>query len=224
MCTNQSRHTVSFSDLSWPENSASFPKAFEVGKYLQHYMDVYPGYDVRVGMKVLKTELKDGKWDVVVRQSGKEKETLTFDHLIVATGFFGRPKMPKILDNATIPVWHSSEIRDVKDLLTDGGKKEMKGRNIVVVGGQMSGVETSAAIAGQISSAANTAGGTGIPDAGNYVVTHIMQKPAWIMPLFWPNNPEVEVDGAKVSNASTSFAYQLMAALGQKSLSKLCSL
>jgi hypothetical protein len=56
----------------------------------------------------------------------------------------------------------------------------------------MSGVEIAGSIAFQISSAINTPGETPIANPSKYVVTHVVQKPIWIMPLFFPNDPEVE--------------------------------
>jgi hypothetical protein len=112
----------------------------------------------------------------------------------VATGFFGKPKIPKIFDGLNIPVWHSSKVRDVKDLLTDGGTKfPASGKNIVVVGGQMSGVETAGSLAFQISSAVNSPGEAPFPEPEKYVVCNIVQKPVWVMPLFFPKDPDVEI-------------------------------
>ncbi|TVY68634.1 Dimethylaniline monooxygenase [N-oxide-forming], partial [Lachnellula suecica] len=209
MCTNQSRHTVSFSDLAWPESAPAFPKAWQVGQYLERYVRVYPGYEIRKGCRVDGAELVGGRWVVRVREMGLE-ETLEFDHLIVATGFFGKAKIPKVLEDFAAPVWHSSQVRDVKDLLTDGGKSPATGRNIVVVGGQMSGVEIAASVALQLSSAENSPGESDIPNASEYHVTHIVQTPAWIMTLFLPKDPVLDVTGAdgevkKVSNVSPSF-------------------
>jgi hypothetical protein len=93
-----------------------------------------------------------------------------------------------------VPVWHSSKIRDVKDLLTDGGKRTPPpGKNIVVVGGQMSGVETAASIASQLSSAVNSPGESEIKDVEKYFITHVVQKPVWVMPWFFPRGPVVDV-------------------------------
>lgn len=97
-----------------------------------------------------------------------------------------------------VPIRHSSQIRDVKDLLTRDGKCLSSGKRIVVVGGQMSGVEIAGTIAFQISSLVNSPGERAISDASKYVVTHVFEKPSWIMPLFFPNNPEIELNDKKV--------------------------
>jgi cation diffusion facilitator CzcD-associated flavoprotein CzcO len=197
MCTNQSKHTVSFSDLAWPESAPAFPKAWQVGQYLERYVKTYPGYEIRKNCKVVKADLRDGKWHVRTQdRSSSETVEHEFDHLIVSTGFFGKPKVPKILGGSRAPVWHSSQVRDVKDLLTDGGKSSPSPRrNIVVVGGQMSGIEIAAAIALQLSSAETTPGECEIPNASEYYITHIIQNPIWVMTLFYPKDPVLDVPG-----------------------------
>ncbi|KAL5321044.1 hypothetical protein ACEPPN_011854 [Leptodophora sp. 'Broadleaf-Isolate-01'] len=218
MCTNQSRHTVSFSDLAWGADEPLFPKAWMVGKYLERYVEKYDGtWDFKLGCGVKRVERvnsRDGDgegegWKVWVKSEGGEEgeeEVMRFDYVIVATGFFGKAKMPPGLEKPNVPVAHSSRIRDIKSLISSAdGKALGKGRKIVIVGGQMSGVETAAAIAMQISSAANTPGDTSIEDAGRYVVTHLVQKPVWVMPLFFPADPVVERDGVKEKNRSPNF-------------------
>jgi len=207
MCTNQSRHTVSFSDLAWPESVPAFPKAWQVGQYLERYVRTYPGYEIRKNCKIVKADLKDGKWIVQTHSSKSEllEETREFDHLIVSTGFFGKPKVHKTLAGFQAPVLHSSQVRDVKDLLMDGGKpSSAPGRNIVVVGGQMSGVEIAASIAIQLSSAETTPGDSDVPNASEYWVTHIVQNPIWVMTLFYPKDPVLDVAGSDGEQSKVS--------------------
>lgn len=101
MCTNQSRHTVSFSDLAWPETAPSFPKAWQVGKYLERYIKTYRGYEIKLNHTVVKAEHMNGRWEVYTQKGFQEPKGFEFDHVIVATGFFGKPKMPKILDGTS---------------------------------------------------------------------------------------------------------------------------
>jgi cation diffusion facilitator CzcD-associated flavoprotein CzcO len=191
MCTNQSMHTVSFSDHAWPEGTRAFPKAWEVGEYLQQYIKAYDGYGIRLGCRVEKASLQDGLWKIRVRdKQSLDSETLSFDYLLVGTGFFGKPKIPPVLEGFSAPVWHSSRLRGVEDLLNSNSKSSQgPRRNIVIVGGQMSGVEVAASVALQLSSEANSPGAKLIPNAAEYTVTHIIQQPIWIMTLFFPNDP-----------------------------------
>ncbi|CAG8974584.1 hypothetical protein HYALB_00004381 [Hymenoscyphus albidus] len=213
MCTNQSRHTVSFSGLAWPESTPSFPKAWQVGQYLERYIEKYPGYEIRKNTRVVKADLRDGKWTVQTRKGTKESsevvdQTHEFDHLIVGTGFFGKAKIPKILEGFAKPVVHSSEVRDIKDILVkSSGSSSSSGKRIVVVGGQMSGVEIAAAIASQLSSAENSPEESSIPNISEYTITHVVQNPLWIMPLFFPKDPVVDVAGSqeKAQNSSPDF-------------------
>lgn len=96
MCTNHSRHVASFSDLAWPETAPSFPKAWQVGQYLERYVKMYPGYEIKLNTTIVKTELLDGRWHVEIKEDSHESEPLVFDHLVVATGFFGSPNMPML--------------------------------------------------------------------------------------------------------------------------------
>ncbi|ESZ91003.1 hypothetical protein SBOR_8607 [Sclerotinia borealis F-4128] len=217
MCTNQSRHTVSFSDLAWPASSLACPKAWQVGKYLEGYVKMYPGYSIKLGVRVVKIEpptdwqtAASGKWNVYIQHndSTESPQVYEFDHVIVATGFFGKPKIPNILPDFPAPVWHSSRLRAVNSLLTDNGNiTSPKERNIVVVGGQMSGIETAAAVALQVSSAMNSTQRP-IPNANEYKIYNVIQQPFWVMPLTFPNNPMI--DGAspeaeKIQNSAPTF-------------------
>ncbi|CAD6445876.1 5993d270-f887-46f7-a901-d9cc355e06dd [Sclerotinia trifoliorum] len=222
MCTNQSRHTVSFSDLAWPASSLACPKAWQVGKYLEDYVKMYPGYSVKTGVRVFKVEPPSGwqtnpatteKWNVHVQHYESAEFTgspqvYEFDHVIVATGFFGKPKIPEILTGLSAPVWHSSKLRDVNSLLTDNGKlSSSKGKNIVVVGGQMSGIETAAAVALQVSSSVNSSERP-IPNANEYKIYNVVQQPFWVMTLTLPTNPIIDSaspEEEKIPNPAPTF-------------------
>lgn len=198
MCTNQSRHTVAFSDLAWEDGIGLFPKAWQVGEYLMRYVDKFlmpKGVEIRTGCEVVKAvREREGRWSVVVDESKSgNSETLEFDHLIGATGFFGKPKIPKALSSTRDSgprIIHSSKFRNIKDLLD--GKKPGK---IVVVGGQMSGVEVAASVATQLSSEVWSPGLAMVPDAEKFEVHHVISKPLWIMPLYLATKPTLEVSG-----------------------------
>jgi cation diffusion facilitator CzcD-associated flavoprotein CzcO len=67
MCVNQSRHTVSFSDFAWEKGKVSFPKAWEVGEYLERYRERY-GVSIRLKTRVVGTEREEERWKVRVRE------------------------------------------------------------------------------------------------------------------------------------------------------------
>ncbi|KAI1802423.1 hypothetical protein F4811DRAFT_554910 [Daldinia bambusicola] len=187
MVTNQSRHTVQFSDFSWKDTVPQFPKAWQVGQYLEQYINEYSGADIRLGYEVVKTELQDdGSWKVKVESNGKS-ETATFDYLLVSTGFFGKPIWPKAVEKAEgVPIIHSSQYRDLQSLLA---KSSHRGGKILVVGGQMSGIETAATIATHLSSAIHSPGKKTIQEPESYSIHHIAHRPSWVFPLLTSPKP-----------------------------------
>lgn len=175
MIANQSKHTVQFSDLAWEHGSPQFPQAWMVGRYLQRYHDRYlaghPSFELHLGTRVTKTQpkgLPGEGWDVSV-ENADGHETRHYQQVIVASGFFGRPIIPDSLSNpsSTVPIVHSSEYRDLKSLL---GTEPRAGRKILIVGGQMSGVEIAGTIATHLSSAVNSPGKSELPDAADYSI------------------------------------------------------
>lgn len=182
MVTNQSKHTVQFSDLAWHDTDPEFPRAWQVGQYLERYLAEYGGADVRLGHKVVKAELQDhGTWRVQT-ESSKGSETELFDYLLVATGFFGKPTWPEYVPReADVPIIHSSKYRDIKSLL---GTSKRQGSKILIVGGQMSGIETAATIATHLSSAIHSPGDKIIEEPERYSIHHVIHRQSWVFPLF----------------------------------------
>ena len=66
------------------------------------------------------------------------------------------------------------------------------GRIFIVVGGQMSGVEVAAQLALQLSSDANSPGTADQKTKERFTITHIIQRPFWVMPWFFPTNPHID--------------------------------
>ncbi|KAI0842783.1 FAD/NAD(P)-binding domain-containing protein [Hypoxylon sp. FL0890] len=189
MVTNQSRHTVQFSDLAWRDSDPQFPRAWQVGRYLERYLNEYGGADIRLGHKVMKADLRnDGSWNVQT-ESDKGSESTTFDYLLVATGFFGKPIWRNhMLKEADVPIIHSSQYRDLKSLLSLS-KSESRGGKILIVGGQMSGIETAATIATHLSSAIHSPEENSIEEPEKYSIHHIVHRPSWVFPLFTSPQP-----------------------------------
>ncbi|KAH8173544.1 flavin-binding monooxygenase-like domain-containing protein [Sarocladium implicatum] len=194
MVANQSRHTVRFSDLAWEKEAPQFPLAWQVGQYLQRYLDRYltshDDFTLRTGCRVQATRQLGDLWEVESSTDGTTK-TDHYDHVVVATGFFGKPIVPSCLSGKghKVPVIHSSAYRDLKGLLGNDGHG---GRKILIVGGQMSGVEIAGTIGVHLSSAINSPDTCDIPDIESYSIHHVIQRPTWIYPLY--NTPEA---GAK---------------------------
>jgi hypothetical protein len=211
MKTNLSRFTVAFSDLSWQsitfddedkENARPkvitpppmFPKAWQVGKYLQEYAYKFiPEGTMFCDREVIKADIVEPvspsasrKWSVSSFDKVSQTEhTDEFDHLIIASGFFGRPYHAShswTKDNASTSthIQHSAKFRDVSSLDTKSG-------NIVIIGGGISGSEAAAAAAFQISNAKHAPGKK--PVWANSKIVHIINRPFYILPRYLPQEP-----------------------------------
>lgn len=189
MWANQSRHTVQFSELAWDDAAPQFPQAWMIGKYLERYLDRFltgnPDFELKLGTKVERAERPGGSsegWDITTGS-----ETKHFDHLLVASGFFGKPIIPDCLaKESTIPIIHSSSYRDLESLL---GKGRPGGGKILIVGGQMSGVEIAGTIASHLSSEINSPDASRVADIDKYEIHNVIQRPTWVFPLF--SSPKV---------------------------------
>ncbi|KAK7732548.1 hypothetical protein SLS53_008435 [Cytospora paraplurivora] len=197
MIANQSRNTMQFSDLAWDnEDAPQLPRAWHVGRYLQRYLSRYCAFEeerfrLRLGWRVEKTVPVDDadkgrRWKVTARSEDGVVVENDYDYLLIASGFFGKPAVPDVpgLKEAQargIPVVHSSRYRDLETLLphADG-----KGGKILIVGGQMSGVEIAGTVASHLSSAANSPSQNELPGADEYTIHHIIQRPLWVFPLY----------------------------------------
>ncbi|KAG9254306.1 uncharacterized protein F5Z01DRAFT_636383 [Emericellopsis atlantica] len=186
MIANQSKHTMHFSEHAWEEGSPQLPQAWQVGCYLKRYLNRFlAGEDslqLELETQVIRTDKTDDGWDVVLRKEGQDEEKRPFDYIVVASGFFGRPIIPQSLRSPKdVPVMHSSSYRDLKGLLGEG---RPGGGKILVVGGQMSGVEIAGTIATHLSSAIHSSEDSGIKDIDKYTIHHIIQRPIWVFPLY----------------------------------------
>jgi cation diffusion facilitator CzcD-associated flavoprotein CzcO len=194
MVANQSKHSVHFSDMAWEKDAPQMPPAWMVGRYLQRYFDRYlaghDAFDVQLGTRIVKADKDSSRasgWEVLA-ESSNGQATRRFDYLIVASGFFGKPIMPEGLAKpSSVPVIHSSQYRDLKTLL--GSNPRPGGGKILIVGGQMSGVEIAGTIGSHLSSAVNSPEQSEIPDIDNYSIHHVIQRPIWVFPLH--TSPEV---------------------------------
>ena len=198
MRTNLCRFTVCFSDLAWNSTDVGtsrtgaapiYPKAWQVGRYLQQYSQKYiPDGVMSFNTKVTKAnrvESGDGvKWEVTaVDVSTNEAFHDTFDFLVVASGLFTKPRNPdRTLDGfeaaqAVVPVIHSSRYRGLSDLALNGVAP--KSGKIAVLGGSHSGGEIAATIA---LDAAATNGAHGAEPS--LEVIHIAPHPMYAIPSF----------------------------------------
>ncbi|BDD59664.1 hypothetical protein MAP00_004859 [Monascus purpureus] len=204
MRTNLSRFSVAFSDLSWESvfdghgNVPMFPQAWQVGMYLQKYVDMYiPHTVLRLGRRVMRVvrgrnnRQKNAGWTVYSVTTGEEEEEEDFDILVVASGYFSRPYIPDIrgLSESGLKdrIIHSSALRDTDDLLPllRTGGQSTGTKKLVVIGGSMSGVEAASTLALHLSSSRFSS----LPSADlwtNCEVHHICPQPVWTLPTYLP--------------------------------------
>jgi hypothetical protein len=203
MRTNLSRFTVSFSDHSWNDEGQKnkgkeedmFPQAWKVGEYLKSYANRFlPRETLRLSCRVIRAQRNQDenntsstrKWTVEwVDQNhsdgAKGHLSESFDYLVVASGYFSRPYIPSITGLDQFPqdrVMHSSSLRSNSQILTSIGGDDSK---ILVVGGSMSGAETAASIALDLSS-------TNKDPKTTKSVHHITSRPFWAVPTYLPVN------------------------------------
>ncbi|KAI0409512.1 hypothetical protein F4802DRAFT_147064 [Xylaria palmicola] len=188
MVANQSKHSVQFSDLAWRDSDPDFPRAWQVGGYLERYLKEYGGADIRLGHRVVKTELQDGGAWKVQADSENGTETNVFDYLLVASGFFGSPLWPEgIPKEGEVPIIHSSKYRDIESLLSNATSTSDK---VVVVGGQMSGVEVASTMAAHLSSIVHAPGDPAVQNPERFIIHHVAPRPTWVVPYFTSVNPD----------------------------------
>lgn len=198
--TNLSRFTVAFPDLAWssidltdpitgfcPPSPPVFPKAWQVGRYLEAYTEKFGlAPQISLNSRVVKAWILDDfmTWQVVVEDTvTKRQRTMSFDYLVIASGFFDKPARsfsPSSLEPMR-NVQHSSRFRDLADLTSKAGK-------IVVIGGGISGSEAAANAAFQISSAQNSSSKIK-PEYASSKVYHIINRPFYCLPRYLPQNP-----------------------------------
>ncbi|KAF2242653.1 hypothetical protein BU26DRAFT_129889 [Trematosphaeria pertusa] len=211
MRTNLSRFTVSFSDLSWASVDLTnpltgtthagappmFPQAWQVGRYLDAYARKFlPENIIHLNREVRAADFVEhtpspGVWNVSsVDVDTEQLFQDSFDHLVVASGFFDQPAW---LDNrnqdpdADYPARqpHSSKFCHVEELAETPGK-------IVVVGGGMSGSEAAATAAFQISSS-KWSPGQNKPHYADAKVYHIFNRPFYCLPRYIPQDAYLPV-------------------------------
>ena len=212
--TNLSRFTVGFADLDWnsvdfgdhEQNGAQngvqrgvspgcqppmFPKAWMANKYLETYRQKYiPDGVIKLNREVVSAERANDSWRITTRDQNDTEETLHFDYLVMASGFFARPRLMKqdVPDLASktsepcVKIIHSSAFRNLEDLVPKD--KDLSGKRILMFGGGNSSGETAAGVALQLSDALwspNTSRSKRFKDCK---IVHVTPRPLYPLPHF----------------------------------------
>lgn len=223
--TNLSRYTVGFSDHGWDSmdmtskydtsehgtavdgedrrnfgKAPMFPKAWQVNRYLESYRDKYVlNGMLHLGHEVIKTERSiepSVSWNVTTRDRDGEEWNQTFDHLIVASGFFSDPRpahrdIPNLASSGCdlpIRVIHSSQFRTLRDLFP--GERDVSGKSVLLLGGGNSVGEAAAAVALQLSSAQWSPYTEGRDRYKDVKVVHVTPRPIYALPPFVATDSE----------------------------------
>ncbi|KAK3117418.1 hypothetical protein LTR53_001257 [Teratosphaeriaceae sp. CCFEE 6253] len=208
--TNLSRFTVGFGDLDWRDvdlrssqsngtashgersgHVPTFPKAWQVNRYLEEYRARY----IPDGVIILSTKVTGacrcedgGRWKVETEHSDGGSSTGLFDYLIVASGFFATPRWPKqedqgeVSDMAAVRTLHSSQFRTLADSISSVA--DSRGQTVLVVGAGNSAGETAAAVAMQLSDAAWSPDTSRQKRYKTYDVVHVTPRPIQSLPPY----------------------------------------
>ena len=208
--TNLSRFTVGFADLDWNSvdfedgkkagstNSVSksmkppmFPKAWMANRYLETYRAKYIPEDVvKCNREVINAERVGEKWKIAIKDKQEHTETQEFDYLVMASGFFARPRLVEqdvpspTKGSSTLPVRiiHSSTFRQLVDLFPNG--KDVSGKTILMIGGGNSSGETAAAVALQLSDSQWSPNKTKSNRFKDCQIMHVTPRPLYPLPHF----------------------------------------
>ncbi|CAN9425111.1 unnamed protein product [Alternaria alternata] len=200
MRTNLSRYTVAFSDLPWTSVDLDlsrpavhplaappiFPRAWQVGRYLEAYAKGFGITDnLLLGKRVVEASLQEDRtWKVISDDGTGQLDSRTFDRLIVASGFFNKPAGTfDPTPSTSLPnIQHSSKFRSLSELTSSPGK-------VAVIGGGISGSEAAAQAAFQISNAKYAPSEKTSTHAESRVF-HIINRPFYCLPRHLPQEPQ----------------------------------
>lgn len=139
MRTNTSHVTTVFSDFPHRPGITMFPRNQDIHEYLQRYIDHFGLRDsIRLNTRVEKiTRTADGQWSVT---SGQPARTEIFTHVVIASGRYNKPFIPKVkgLDGFKGEVSHTFHYKNADHL---------RDKRVLVVGNSISALEICADLA-----------------------------------------------------------------------------
>lgn len=150
--TNLSRFMMMYSDHPWPEHSNTFPLKQHIYDYYRSYVEKFnlePYIKFRHSVEHVK-QSEQQKWTLdYVDLSTSVKHSESFDYVIIASGLYTKPRIPTIEKSSTFKglLIHSSQFR-----LND---ERFKDKDVIVVGGSLSGVDISTHLVGHAKSVVN---------------------------------------------------------------------
>jgi cation diffusion facilitator CzcD-associated flavoprotein CzcO len=125
--------------MSWPETFPEFISAGKLANWLEHYaesMELNVWVKSHVVPEKTYFDEKGQKWHVTIDRDGQEN-AFVVDHIVLATGLCGKPKMPKPFPG------QEKFIPDIIHSTQHKGGDGWKGKNVLVVGTGSSGHDIS---------------------------------------------------------------------------------
>ncbi|ORY34312.1 hypothetical protein BCR39DRAFT_517622 [Naematelia encephala] len=163
LTTNSPWGAFTFSGLDMPKPS-NWDGAVVPARTYQRYLEDFYEWFVKDKVQIhFKTEVvtlsprPDGArgWDVLLKnENGQTKAS--FDMVVIAAGFLGKPRLPPILESSPITVYHSSELAfpqplerllDAVSASSEEPTLQGDAETILVVGGGKSGMDIAALLA-----------------------------------------------------------------------------
>jgi cation diffusion facilitator CzcD-associated flavoprotein CzcO len=143
MRTNTSRIMTAFSDLDYPEGTATYPRHDEVMAYLTAYAKKFDLVRrIRFGTPVKLLNRAPGQGWVIHSRQGGHPHAEVFALVVVASGRFHQPRMPEItgLDGfcGELGVIHTKDYH---------GAQAYKGKTVLVAGCSISALEIASDLA-----------------------------------------------------------------------------
>ena len=154
------------SDQRWPLNTRLYPLVSEVNEQLVKYSEKFGiNNHIRFNHKVEFVRCLEDKqtWEITYQNvSTKETNTERFDYLIIASGAFQNPYIPKDenAENFKGSILHSAQFRLNDDRL--------KSKDVIVVGGSLSSTDISSQLVGHAKS-----------------VVNLFRSTPFVVPLLW---------------------------------------
>lgn len=143
MRTNTSRIMTSFSDLDYPEGTATYPRQDQVQAYLQAYAEKFDlTRRIRFATAVRLLDRAPGHgWVIRSIDNGSPRAEI-FTHVVAASGRFHKPRFPEIAGlkgfAGALGIAHTKTYR---------GSAAYQGKNIVVAGCSISALEVASDLA-----------------------------------------------------------------------------
>lgn len=170
-----------FPYLPYPPHWPIFTPKDKLASWFKHYaeameLNVWTEATIEGGAKFNE---QTGKWTVNVVHKGHPDREMQVNHIVLATGFSGEPRMPDIegMDTFKGPIMHSSKHK---------GAEGFKGKKAVVVGCCNSGHDIAAEF---YEHGADT---TIVQRSSTYVVSSKHGLPAWLNGFYQEGGPPID--------------------------------